>query len=157
MPIARTSEGRTIRTARSHASEIAPGVFVGGWKDAEGFTGTRYCVLDEAPVGEELPAEQHLPIYDEAKDRPLRANLDLLADLAASARARNEAVLFFCGHGIRRAALAGAWYLHRQDGISLDAAYDRVRAARPKIEHVKDWVGDPGELFEGRSVAPRRR
>jgi protein tyrosine/serine phosphatase len=156
MATARTSKSRTVRTSRSQASEIAPGVYVGGWKDAEGFRGKRYCVLDEVPVDEELPAEQHLPIYDESKDRPLRANLDRLSDLAASARARNEPVLFFCGHGIRRAALAGAWYLHRQDGISLDAAYDRVRAARPKIEHVKDWVGNPGELFDGRSVAPRR-
>jgi len=141
-------KARTRRTvARPTASQIAPGVYVGGWDDAVRFEGTRVCVLDEVP-DEKLPAEAHVPIYDDVKDRPIRDNLDRVADLVDAARAKNQPVLLFCGHGIRRGSLAGAWYLHRHDGISLDAAFDRVRAARPKIQHVKDWVGGWKTLVE---------
>jgi len=134
--------------AASKASEIAPGVYVGGWNDAVEFHGMRVCVLDEV-TEEPLPAEQHLPIYDEKNDQPLRANLDRIAGMVETARAKNEPVLLFCGHGIRRGSLAGAWYLHRHDGLSLDAAYEKVRAVRPKIQHVKDWVGDWKVLVDG--------
>jgi protein-tyrosine phosphatase len=132
---------------KSNASQIAPGVYVGGWNDAEPFQGTRICVLDEVPDGK-IPAEIHVPIYDEKTDRPLRENLDRVAQLVEAARQKNEPVLLFCGHGVRRGSLAGAWYLHRHDGLSLDAAFDRVRAVRPKIQHVKDWVGDWTVLAE---------
>jgi protein tyrosine/serine phosphatase len=104
-------------------------------------------VLDEVPDGK-IPAEIHVPIYDEKTDRPLRENLDRVAQLVEAARQKNEPVLLFCGHGVRRGSLAGAWYLHRHDGLSLDAAFDRVRAVRPKIQHVKDWVGDWTVLAE---------
>ena len=123
------------------ASEIAPGVYVGGWDDAVHFHGARVCVLDEKPK-EKLPAEAHVPIYDEKKDQPLRANLEQVVQLVEAARAKDEPVLLFCGHGVRRGSLAGAWYLHRHEGISLDSAYERIRLVRPKIQHVKEWVGD---------------
>ena len=126
---------------KTHASEIAPGVFVGGWKDAEEFAGTRICVLDEAP-DEPLPGMTHLAIYDESKDRALRANLDKVADLAIAARRRNEPVILFCGHGIRRGSLAGAWYLHRAEKLPLDRAFDKVAAVRPQIERPAQWIGD---------------
>jgi protein-tyrosine phosphatase len=132
----------------SNPSEIAPGVYVGGWGDAVAFQGTRVCVLDETPE-ETLPAEVHLPIYDEKKDTPLRANLDRVVQLVEKARAKDEPVLLFCGHGVRRGPLAGAWYLHRHEGITLDAAYAKVKAVRPKVEHVKDWVGGWKVLTDG--------
>jgi len=139
-PSKRTSRSRpTPRT--SNPSEIAPGIYVGGWDDAVGFRGARICVLDEAPE-KTLPGMTHVPIYDDGKDRPLRANLDRIVGLVDAARSKDEPVLLFCGHGIRRGSLAGAWYLHRHDGLSLDESFERVRAVRPKIQHVKDWVGD---------------
>jgi protein-tyrosine phosphatase len=143
-PSARKPRARSS-TKTPTASQIAPGVFVGGWADAEAFQGTRFCVLDEAP-DPPIPAEVHIPIYDEAKDQPIRANLDRLAGLVAAAHAKNEPVLMFCGHGVRRGPLAGAWYLHKQEGIPLETAYDRIRAVRPKIEAVQQWVGDPSPL-----------
>jgi protein-tyrosine phosphatase len=125
-------------------SEIAPGVFVGGWNDALAFDGDRFCVLDEAP--DDLPAATHVPIYDEATGRANRRNLDRLASEIAQARARGSPVLVFCGHGVRRSPLAGAWYLHRAEKISLDAAYDRIRAVRPKVEVARSWLGEPSSL-----------
>lgn len=125
-------------------SEIAPGVYVGGWKDARTFSGTRFCVLDEAPP--DMPDATHVTIFDASADRPIVANLDRLAKAMKAAREKDRPVLVFCGHGVRRSPLAAAWYLHRVEGLSLDAAYDRVRAARPKIEHVREWVGNVGNL-----------
>lgn len=135
------------RSPKPTASEVAPGVFVGGWKDAVKFQGARICVLDEKP-DEDLPAEAHVPIYDASADRPIRANLDKVAELAKAAEGRHEPVLFFCGHGVRRGPLAAAWYLHRRDGIELAAAYDRIRTTRPRIETAEQWAGDVSVLAE---------
>jgi hypothetical protein len=128
------------KSKHSSASEIAPGVFVGGWNDAVEFEGARICVLDDAP-DEPLPGATHVPIYNGQSDAALPENLDRVVDLVEAARDRNEKVLLFCGHGIRRGSLAGAWYLHRHDRLPLDAAYDRVRAVRPVIEDGRTWIG----------------
>jgi hypothetical protein len=144
------SKPRTAAPAKSNrtpggASKIAPGVFVGGWNDATAFQGVRVCVLDEVPA-EPIPGATYLPIYEEGPDRVIRANLDRVADLVVEARRTGQPALLFCGHGVRRGSLAGAWYLHRAEGISLDAAYEKVRSVRPKIQHVREWVGNWTEL-----------
>jgi protein-tyrosine phosphatase len=129
-------------------SEITPGVFVGGWKDAVRFEGTRFCVLDEEP--DDMPPATHITIYDDAADRAIVPNLDRLAQEVAAARSKGEPVLLFCGHGVRRSPLAGAWYLHRSEAIPLDEAYERIQAVRPKVERARDWVGHPENLDESR-------
>jgi protein-tyrosine phosphatase len=102
--------------------------------------------MDDPPE-EGLPAEAHLPIYDPETGRPIRANLDRISGMVEAARRGHAPVLLFCGHGIRRGPLAGAWYLHRHEGIPLDEAYARIRAVRPRIEHVQQWVRDSQPLF----------
>lgn len=149
MTPAKKARRATASAPKTTASEVAPGVFVGGWGDAAAFEGTRFCVLDETPDAP-FPAEVHVPIYDAASERPLRANLDRLAGLVEAARAKNEPVLLFCGHGVRRGPLAAAWYLHRHEGIPLDAAYERIRAVRPHIEVAREWISDTTAL-EGAS------
>ncbi len=122
-------------------SEVAPGVFVGGWNDALEFDGARFCVLDEAPS--DLPSPTtHIPIYDERTDGPIRANLERLAREMAAAHRAGRPVLVFCAHGIRRSPLGAAWYLHRAERLDLDAAYDRIRAVRPKVEPARSWMRD---------------
>jgi hypothetical protein len=133
------------RTSRTEGpSEIAPGVFVGGWKDAAPFRGTRFCVLDEADP--QLPPSTHIPIYREETKRVDRKNLDRLAEAVRRARDAGEPVLIFCGMGVRRGSLGGAWYLHRSEHLSLEDAYARVRAVRPQIQTVNEWVEDPTGL-----------
>jgi protein-tyrosine phosphatase len=125
-------------------SEIAPGVFVGGWKDAVQFEGARFCVLDEAP--EDMPPATHVRIYDEAKGGADRRSLDRLVRGMQAARAKGESVLVFCGHGIRRSPLGGAWYLRNEEGLTLDGAYVRIQAVRPQVERPRDWLENADEL-----------
>ncbi len=142
------SAPRTSRTPRAKhptsPQEIAPGVFLGGWKDAVRFEGARFCVLDEAP--DDLPPSKHIPVYDGAGDRPNVENLDRLARDVRSARDAGRPVLIFCGHGVRRSPLGAAWYLHRYEKLSVDQAYDRIRAVRPQVEHAREWIGHPDPL-----------
>lgn len=124
--------------------EIAPGVFLGGWKDAVRFEGVRFCVLDEAP--DERPPSEHIPIYDGAGDQPDLKNLDRLAREVRAAHAAGKPVLIFCGHGVRRSPLGAAWYLHRYEDLTVEQAYDRIRAVRPQVERARQWIGHPGPL-----------
>jgi hypothetical protein len=140
----RKQTGTRVKAKAKGPSEIAPGVFVGGWNDALAFKGARFCVLDEAP--EDMPPATHVPIYREESDRAIPQNLDHVVRSMQAAHAKGEPVLVFCGHGVRRSPLAGAWYLHRSQGISLDDAFERVRAVRPKVEHAREWIGDTTEL-----------
>jgi hypothetical protein len=148
---AKKSPGRPQRKAKSKKpvpspQEVAPGVFLGGWNDAIKFEGTRFCVLDEAP--DDMPAGTHLPVYIEAGDRPDLDHLNQLAREVRRAHDGGSKVLIYCGHGIRRGPLGAAWYLHRYEDLSLDAAYDRIRSVRPRVEHAREWIGHP-ESLEG--------
>ena len=135
-----SAKPRAAKKSIPSPQEISPGVFLGGWNDAARFDGTKFCVLDEAP--DDMPAATHVPIYDEAKDAPIVANLDRLASEIDAAHRANRPVLVFCGHGVRRSPLAAAWYLHRYEKLSLDQAYERIRSVRPKVETAQEWVGN---------------
>lgn len=145
-----TTDRPSARPARpprpASPQEIAPGVFLGAYRDAARFEGARFCVLDEAPS--DLSAARHIPVYDGARDRPNVENLDRLAREVHEARAAGQPVLIFCGHGVRRSPLGAAWYLHRYENLSLEEAYDRIRAVRPQVERAQEWIGDPAELVE---------
>lgn len=141
---AKKSSARTSKAPAKTPSEIAPGVFVGNWEDAQRFDGARFCVLDVAP--KDMPPATHVQIYDEGKDVAIRANLDRLADGVQGARANGQPALIFCHQGAYRSPLAGAWYLHRAEGLTLDAAVARVRAARPKAKDPATWLGNYAEL-----------
>lgn len=148
MPVSPKAPRPRTPAPKAHGpSEIAPGVFVGGWNDAVRFEGVRFCVLDEEP--DDMPTATHIPIYDESSGGARRSNLDRLAREIASARARGAPVLVFCGHGIRRSPLGGAWYLHRSEDLPLEKAYERIRAVRPKVEPPRAWMGDPSTVETG--------
>ncbi len=138
MPAKTSTPPKKRASAAPTAAEVSPGLYVGGWADALNFSGTRFCVLDEAPP--DMPAATHVPIFDEHSEQPNVPNLERLAGLISQARSKREPVLVFCGHGVRRSPLAVAWYLHRSESIPLEEAYARIRVARPFIEPVQSWA-----------------
>lgn len=139
----RTPRASAPRTAKT-PNEIAPGVFLGNWDDAVKFVGTRFCVLDDAP--EEMPPSTHVRIYDEKADRADVNGLDRVVAGMKAARAKGDPVLVYCGHGIYRSPLAAAWYLKRTERVSLDEAYRRITALRPKAKPAAGWLGNVAEL-----------
>jgi Dual specificity phosphatase, catalytic domain len=144
MSAKRTTQRPAAKRNPPSPQEIAPGVFLGGWKDAARFEGARFCLLDEAP--DDMPAGRHIPVYDEAADRPRVENLERLAREIRAAHDAGSPVLIFCGHGVRRSPLGAAWYLHRYEHLTLDEAYDRIRTVRPQVEHARDWIGNTRPL-----------
>lgn len=139
--------GKKSKPRAATPSEFSPGIFVGGWKDAVRFQGSRFCVLDEAPA--DMPTATHVPIYDEGADRAIRENLDRLVRAMRKEHSVGNPVLVFCGHGVRRSPLAAAWYLRQTEGVSLGEAYHRIRSVRPRIEEAHEWIADTANL--GRS------
>ncbi len=140
---------------RSGASEVLPGLFVGGRADAARFRGVRIYVSED-PLDERWDVEAQLPVYDPTADAPNLPNLDRLADLIARNRAETRPVLVFCGHGIRRGPLGVAWYLHRREGMTLADAYARIREVRPGVEEAAEWLGHAEALEDPSRAAPAR-
>lgn len=125
-------------------SEIAPGVFIGARRDADRFEGVWFCVLDEAPP--DLPDATHIPLLEAGTGAANRSNLDRLVRGIRQARAEGRPVLIYCGHGIRRSPLGGAWYLRAELGLPLEAAFDRIAAVRPQVERPREWLTDADSL-----------
>lgn len=144
MAKSRTSAGADPESRRSRASEVAAGIFVGGQHDAVGFSGARFCVRDERP--EPMSADLHVPIYDGRRDAPDLAGLDRVTAAMRQAHDEGRPVLVFCGHGVRRAPLAAAWYLHRFEALPLRTAFDRIQKVRPEIERPEEWIGHCEDL-----------
>jgi hypothetical protein len=140
MTTARKPAATAAKKPTNGPSEVIPGVFVGGWKDAEKFEGTRLCVLDDPEP--QAPADAQFRIYDAGREAAIPANLDRVAALAHAAREKDRPVLFFCGHGVRRGPLATAWYLHAHEGLSMDEAYARIESVRPKVERPPRWIAN---------------
>jgi protein-tyrosine phosphatase len=143
---AKKSSGRRSSSKLASPQEIAPGVFLGSRKDAEEFSGVRFCVLDQPP--DDLPTVTHVRIYEKKSDAPIVENLDRLADAVHDAQGHGEKVLLFCAYGVRRGPLAAAWYLHKYEGLSVDEAFDKIGKVRPEVERPKEWIGNAEALEE---------
>ena len=142
---AQKKSGKRGRTSSKSPSEFAPNVFVGNWEDAQRFEGTRFCVLDDAP--DDMPPATHIRIYDAKSDRADPKGLDRLAEAMRSAHSKGQPVLVFCHQGVYRSPLGATWYLHRNEGLPLDQAAQRVVAARPKAKAASTWVGNYSDLL----------
>ena len=126
-------------------SEIAPGVFVGGARDATGFDGFRICVRDELEGS--APAEMRCPVLLPDGSGADRSHLERIALETARQRSAGRPVLIYCGQGSRRGPLAGAWYLRAAFGLSLHEAFRKIRSVRPQAEHPQEWLGNVKEIL----------
>ncbi len=49
-------------------------------------------------------------------------------------------VVVHCAMGMERSPLTVVWYLHKYHQISIDDAYEKVRAIRPIVLDRRDWI-----------------
>ena len=67
--------------------------------------------------------------------------LNLIADTATRVlTTTNQKVVFHCAMGMERAPLAVVWYLHKNEGLSIEDAYKDVIQARPIACHREQWL-----------------
>ena len=52
----------------------------------------------------------------------------------------DKKVVVHCAMGMERSVLAVVWYLNQFEGLSIDDAYDLVRAGRPIALDRRDWI-----------------
>lgn len=116
------------------ASEIVANLYVGDLQDAVKFDGMIISVLADVPECEPKRSIQ-LPFLANG-----RATMDSTAALIDAALALKLRVLVHCEEGSERAPLVVAWYLVTRRGMSLDEAYDLLRARRPIIQDRRKWL-----------------
>lgn len=116
------------------ASEIIANLYVGDLQDAVKFDGMIISVLADVPACEPRRSIQ-LPFLVDG-----RARLDTTAAVIDAALALNLRVLVHCEEGSERAPLMVAWYLVARRGMSLDEAYNLLRARRPIVRDRRKWL-----------------
>ena len=52
----------------------------------------------------------------------------------------DQSIVLHCAMGMERAPLAVVWYLHKNEGLSIDDAYKEVIEARPIVCRRKRWL-----------------
>nr|WP_276975929.1 dual specificity protein phosphatase [Ferrimicrobium acidiphilum] len=133
-------------------TQITDNLYLGDYGDSEKWLtnklGRVICVMTE----ELDPLEKDriwLPILDmDCRDHTIddikcKANVKALEAVSNSITmliSNGERVLVHCGMGKDRSPLAVAWYLHKENGISLTAAYEQVKAKRSIVQPHLNWV-----------------
>jgi hypothetical protein len=118
------------------ASEIVANLYVGDLQDAVKFDGMIISVLGDRPDCEPRRAIE-LPFLLSG-----RARLDTIAAVIDAALKLNLRLLVHCEEGSERAPLVVAWYLATRRGMTLDQAYDLLKARRPIIRDRRKWLGN---------------
>ncbi len=117
------------------ASEIIPLLYIGDLQDAAKFEGIVINLLNDVPACEPKRSI-HLPFLANG-----RATLDSTAALIDAALARDQRVLVHCEEGSERAPLVIVWFLIKRRGMTIDQAYELVKAKRPITRDRRRWLG----------------
>ena len=140
-------------------NEIVPGLYVSGygeWTD-EVYDEDKWlviCVLENCNQQgfERYPRIEHTKHYPLLRGEQIspseyatrwpasRQALDQVASEIATGIHEGRNVLVHCGAGLERSPLAVVWYLSKSMGISIDAAYEIVRRARPQVYDRQSWL-----------------
>lgn len=124
------------------ATEVFPGLYVGGMEDARHFAGVTIAVHEDAKSAE--ASDYHFPFMEGLRgDEGFVASRYMLEAVRHVARhyvKRGDPVLIHCGAGIERAPLAAVWYLHHWENMTVNAAYDLVCEKRPQVQRRKHWL-----------------
>jgi protein-tyrosine phosphatase len=75
------------------------------------------------------------------RNRCDKERLDFLADqINFFLKNQLGEIIFHCDLGRDRSPLVLAWYFHKHRGLTLDEAYDQIRAVKADIRDRRDWI-----------------
>ncbi len=117
------------------ATEIIPLLYLGDLQDAVNFDGIIINLLNDVPACEPHRS-LHLPFLANG-----RASLDTVAAVVDAALARGQRVLVHCEEGSERAPLVIAWFLMKRRSMTIDQAYELIKAKRPITRDRRKWLG----------------
>ena len=117
-------------------------LFIGTVANARDFEGTVICVLNQWPW-DGNPGALWMPVVvadADNLDKPVQALMTNLALVAKQISVAPRPVLVHCRQAQERSVLAMVWYLHVVRHMTLDRAYEVVRAAKPDIVDRRKWL-----------------
>lgn len=120
------------------ACEVYPGVWVGDLTSAHYFQGPKLCVRDQP--GDYLFKHQEDRQIHWVYGKPPIEVFETAAEWIDYQLSKGRAVLVHCSGGLHRSAAAVVYWLIHRRGLSLEQAYQMVRAWRPEIEPRPRWL-----------------
>lgn len=65
---------------------------------------------------------------------------DMQSIIQSVIKDKNQKVVVHCAMGMERSVLSVVWYLHKNENLTVDEAYDLVRKSRPIALDHRDWI-----------------
>jgi len=150
--------GGAVRPSTPRVDVIVPGLVVGEYpnradvdwlRDAHGISAV-VCLQDEADLaskrlrlselraayGRAGVAFDHIPVPD-GDFEFLADRLPIIVEVVHAHREAGATVYLHCNAGMNRAPTAAIAYLHVREGLSLEAARDAVKQARPCVPYMR--------------------
>lgn len=142
------------------ANQIIHDIWIGDLEDTKVWEGNIICVLETRPESLSIDA-LHIPILTlrfekvmmkdkDGKDtdymthayvdRALKVQLDAVAHIIQNHIDAKEKLLVSCGAGMERSPLAVTWYIHTRLGLTLEDAFELVKAKRPQAQNRLEWL-----------------
>jgi len=128
--------------------EIVPNLFIGARSDVGEMGNHRgswvvICTLELPSDADRAAATLCLPVLEGDSNVATEATLEALRLAIRDNLRAGRRVLVHCGAGVERSPLAVAYYLHRDHGLSWDAAYALLQRRRPQVADRRSWLA-PG-------------
>jgi hypothetical protein len=124
-------------------SWITPNLGVTDWEGAEEASLTGCYVINVAPELESVTCEyDNITIGFDNILWGLEGQLDQCARHMRDKieKAPDIRIVVHCAMGMERSPLAIAWYLHKFEGMDLNAAYKKLADARPIVIDRRSWI-----------------
>ena len=120
-------------------SEVTDGIHVTAADGVDAALAAGHYVIN---VADELESNADAKIIVQPYSRDIRSNLDAVAQLMDEVLSQgNRTVAVHCAMGMERSVLAVVWYLTTNKGMTVDNAYDLVKAGRPIALDRREWAG----------------
>lgn len=117
---------------------ITPMIGITAWDGVSEAIDQDYFVIN---VAEEIDNGANVKIPIRPGSGTVLEHLEEIQDLIRSiTRSDNQKVVVHCAMGMERSVLSVVWYLHKNENLTVDQAYDLVLKSRPIALDHRNWV-----------------